>query len=67
MVTQGIKSMKNQCYFIPYGNKLNFQRSYLGTIAITKRIPGVKDVKGYAVYKDDEFETEFDVITGFKD
>ena len=64
MVTQGLNPMKNQCYFIPYGNKLNFQRSYLGTIAITKRIPGVKDVKAYPLYKGDEFETEFDVLTG---
>ncbi len=64
MVVQGLNPMKNQGYFIPFGNKLTFVRSYLGTIAITKRIPGVKDVKGYAVYKDDEFETEFDVITG---
>lgn len=64
MVTQGLNPNKNQCYFIPYGNQLNFQRSYLGTVAITKRIPGVKDIKAYALYKGDEFETEFDVISG---
>ena len=64
MVTQGLNPNKNQCYFIPYGDKLNFQRSYLGTVAITKRIPGVKDIKAYALYKGDEFETQFDVMTG---
>ncbi len=64
MVTQGLNPNKNQCYFIPYGTQLNFQRSYLGTVAITKRIPGVKDIKAYAHYKDDVFETDFDVITG---
>ena len=64
MVVQGLNLMKNQGYFIPYGNNLTFTRSYLGTIAITKRLPGVKDIKGYAVYKDDEFETEFDLISG---
>lgn len=64
MVVQGLNPMKNQGYFISYGNKLTFSRSYLGTVAITKRIPGVKDVKGYALYKDDVLETEFDVITG---
>lgn len=64
MVTQGLNPSKSQCYFIPYGDKLNFQRSYLGTVAITKRIPGVKDVKAYPIYKGDEFETEFDVLTG---
>lgn len=64
MVTQGLNPNKNQCYFIPYGNQLNFQRSYLGTVAITKRIPGVRDIKAYALYKGDEFETEFDVLSG---
>ena len=64
MVTQGLNPNKNQCYFIPYGTQLNFQRSYLGTVAITKRIPGVKDIKAYALYKGDEFETEFDIMTG---
>lgn len=64
MVTQGLNPAKNQCYFIPYGDKLNFQRSYLGTVAITKRMPGVVDVKAYPIYKDDVFETEFDFMTG---
>lgn len=64
MITQGLNPNKNQCYFIPYGTQLNFQRSYLGTVAITKRIPGVKDIKAYAHYKDDVFETDFDVISG---
>lgn len=64
MVVQGLNPMKNQGYFISYGNKLTFSRSYLGTVAITKRIKGVKDVKGFAVYKEDVFETEFDVISG---
>lgn len=64
MVVQGLNPMKNQGYFIAYGNQLQFSRSYLGTISITKRIPGVKDVKGYAIYKDDVFETEFDLLSG---
>lgn len=64
MVVQGLNPMKNQGYFIPFGTKLTFMRSYLGTIAITKRLKGVRDVKGYAVYKDDEFETEFDLTVG---
>lgn len=64
MVTQGLNPNKNQCYFIPYGTKLTFSRSYLGTVAITKRIPGVKDIKAYALYKGDQFDTEFNVIEG---
>ena len=64
MATQGLNPSKEQCYFIAYGNKLTMSRSYLGTIALTKRINGVKDVKGYAVYKDDKFELGFDILTG---
>ncbi|MDU7032449.1 MAG: recombinase RecT [Finegoldia magna] len=64
MATQGLNPSKDQCYFIAYGNKLMMSRSYLGTIALTKRIKGVKDVKGYAVYKDDKFELGFDILTG---
>ena len=64
MATQGLNPSKSQCYFIAYGNKLTLSRSYLGTIALTKRIKGVKDVKAYAVYKDDKFELGFDILTG---
>lgn len=64
MVVQGLNPSKQQCYFIPFGNKLTLMRSYLGTIALTKRLPGVKDVKGYAVYKDDKLELGFDFLTG---
>lgn len=64
MATQGLNPSKDQCYFIAYGNKLTMSRGYLGTIALTKRIKGVKDVKGYAVYKDDKFELGFDILTG---
>ncbi|MFQ9998769.1 MAG: recombinase RecT [Anaerococcus obesiensis] len=64
MATQGLNPSKDQCYFIAYGNKLTMERGYLGTIALTKRIKGVKDVKGYAVYKDDKFELGFDILNG---
>lgn len=64
MATQGLNPSKSQCYFIAYGNKLTLSRSYLGTIALTKRIKGVKDVKGYAVYKDDDIKLGFDITTG---
>ncbi|WP_425540006.1 recombinase RecT [Microaceticoccus formicicus] len=64
MVVQGLNPSKNQCYFIPYGNQLTLQRSYLGTIALTKRLPGVTDVKGYAIYQADKLELGFDFVTG---
>lgn len=63
MVVQGLTPVKNQCYFIVYDGRLNFQRSYLGTIALTKRLPEVVDVKGYPVYKNDNFKLKFDLKT----
>jgi len=38
MVVQGLSVAKNQGYFIVYGNKLTFMRSYFGTIAAAKRV-----------------------------
>ena len=64
MVVQGLNPVKNQCYFVAYGNQLTTLRSYLGTIAVTKRLDGVKDVKGYAIYESDELKLGFDFITG---
>lgn len=37
MVLQGLAVSKKQGYFIVYGNKLEFQRSYFGTVALAKR------------------------------
>lgn len=63
MVVQGLSPSKKQCYFIPYGGKLQLSRSYLGTVAVTKRLKGVKDVKAYCIYEGDDFETEYDIDT----
>lgn len=64
MVVQGLNPAKQQCYFIPYGNQLTLSRSYLGTIALTKRLKGVKDVVAYPVYKNDKLDIGFDILTG---
>lgn len=63
MVVQGLSPAKKQCYFVVYGGKLQLMRSYMGTVAVTKRLQGVKDVKAYVIYEGDEFETEFDINT----
>lgn len=63
MVVQGLSPAKKQCYFVVYGGKLQLMRSYMGTVAVTKRLQGVKDVKAYVIYEGDEFETEFDIDT----
>lgn len=63
MVIQGLSPSKKQCYFVVYGNKLQLMKSYMGTVAVTKRLKGVKDVKAYCIYEGDEFEQEFNLDT----
>ena len=53
---QGLSPAKNQVYFIVYGNQLQAQRSYFGTMAATKRLPGVKDIWADVVYEGDTFK-----------
>lgn len=60
MVTQGLNPAKNQCYFIPYGNKMQIQRSYHGNIMMLKRDAGAKDVVAQIIYKGDSFKQELD-------
>lgn len=65
-VLQGLSPSKKQCYYIVYGNKLVMQRSYMGTMAIGKRVAGIKDVVSIAIYDGDVFEYGFDFTTGRK-
>lgn len=66
MTIQGLSPVKKQCYFIPRGNKLTLSKSYMGNIAVTKRLKGVKDVFANIIYKNDEFEYKLDLETGAK-
>lgn len=63
MVIQGLNPVKKQCYFVPYGGKLTLMRSYMGTVAVTKRLKGVKDVKAFAIYEGDKFDMTFNKET----
>lgn len=56
MTLQGLSPAKDQCYFIVYGNELQMQRSYFGTVAAVKRLDGVQKVRAEVVHKDDDFE-----------
>lgn len=58
MAIQGLTVDKNQGYFIAYGNQLNFQRSYFGTIAVAKRFGNVADVQAQVIVQGDEVDTE---------
>ena len=63
MSIQGLSPAKQQGYFIPYGNKLTFQRSYFGGLAILQRLDNVKG-KPFAevVHENDSFEIGSDEI-----
>lgn len=56
MVVQGLNPSKNQCYFIPYGNKVNLMRSYFGTQKVIKSLPEVEDIWANVIYEGDEFD-----------
>jgi recombination protein RecT len=63
MAVQGLNPLKDQCYFIVYGNKLNLQTSYMGKIAIAKRVvPEIADIRAVCIYEGDTFE--LDIVNG---
>jgi recombination protein RecT len=66
MVLQGLSPVKKQCYFIVYGSTLTMQRSYFGTIAISKRVAGVKEAIGIPIYEKDVFKYTIDIRSGVK-
>ena len=54
MVVLGLNVDKSQGYFIQYGNKLVFQRSYFGSMSIAKRVsPNIDEITAEIVYKGD--------------
>lgn len=66
MVVYGVSPIKKQCYFIPYGEKLECSISYAGNIAIAKRYGNLKSIKGNAIFEGDTFEFEVDQTTGHR-
>jgi len=56
MVVQGLNPIKKQLYFIVYGKTLTAQRSYFGSMAVTKMVqPKVDDFAFAVVYEGDKF------------
>ncbi len=49
-----------------YGKTLSLVRSYMGSIAMAKRLGGVKGIRANIIYKGDEFEFEINIETGNK-
>lgn len=64
MVIYGVSPLKKQCYFIPYGDKLECSISYAGNIITAKRYGKLKSIKANAIFEGDEFEFGVDVVSG---
>ncbi|WP_394548846.1 recombinase RecT [Priestia aryabhattai] len=62
MVVQGLNPAKKQGYFIVYGNQLTFQRSYFGTMAVTKRVAKAKSIDAAVIYEGDS--VDYEIING---
>lgn len=56
MITQGLSPAKTQCYFIAYGNELQMQRSYFGTVAALKRLEDIEKISAEVIHEGDVFE-----------
>lgn len=59
MATLGLSVQKKQGYFIAYGGKCQFQKSYFGNITIARRY-GLKSINAEVVYADDDFAYHID-------
>lgn len=65
MVLQGLAVSKKQGYFIVFGNKLTFMRSYFGTVALAKKVSSdISDPVANIIYEGDEFAYSIDPKTG---
>lgn len=65
MVQYGLDPAKNQCYFIPYGDRCVLMPSYHGKVLQARRADErIQDVLGFVVYEGEDFTLEFDHIRG---
>lgn len=54
MCVLGLNVQRKQGYFIAYGGKCQFQRSYFGNITIARRF-GLRDIHAEVIYEGDNF------------
>ena len=59
MCVLGLNVQRKQGYFIAYGGKCQFQKSYFGNITIARRY-GLKAINAEVVYADDDFAYHID-------
>lgn len=55
MCTTGLNASKKQGYFIAYGGKCQFQKSYFGNVTIARRY-GMKSISAEVIYDGDTFK-----------
>ena len=55
MATLGLNANKKQGYFIAYGGKCQFQKSYFGNITLARR-NGLKEINAEIIYEGDTFK-----------
>lgn len=55
MCTTGLNANKKQGYFIAYGGKCQFQKSYFGNVTIARRY-GMKSISAEVIYDGDTFK-----------
>jgi len=55
MCTAGLNASKKQGYFIAYGDKCQFQKSYFGNVTIARRY-GMKSISAEVIYEGDTFK-----------
>ena len=57
MATMGLSVQKKQGYFVSYGGKCQFMKSYFGSVTIARRY-GLKTISAEIIYAGDDFEYE---------
>lgn len=62
MAAQGLDPNRSQAYFIIHGNKLTLRRSYMGSVAVARRVAGVKSVSAAVIHDGDGFT--YEVVNG---
>lgn len=63
MATLGLNANKKQGYFIAYGGKLQFQKSYFGNITLARR-NGLRKINAEIIYEGDTFK--YHIVNGEK-
>lgn len=66
MVVDGLNPLKKQCYFVAYGKKLVYQRSYMGNYALAKRVAELERIFAEVIYEGDEVVYTIDSVKGIK-